>query len=90
MGECNERKFRYASKIASILAPEFVDENENEIDDRGEKLGEMLVNSGETYQWGWQSAGAANSFWWGWQSAGEGNPFWWSWQTVELTTKSEE
>ena len=48
-------------EAAEILTPDFVDENQNEIDDRGEKLHEMVVNSGEVYNWGWRG------YWWGWR-----------------------
>ena len=86
---------------AKILAPDFVDENLNELDDRGEKLGDMIVNSGEAYEWGWARGNVgANSFWWGWARGNVGaNSFWQSadesslnalhdnmlWQTVEIS-----
>ena len=63
-----DNKFNYAKKVASILTPEFVDENHNDLDDRGEQLNEMIANSGEVYEWGWRG------FWWGWRG------FWWGWK----------
>ncbi len=48
----------------------FIDSNggSNGLDDRGEALNEMITNSGEVYEWGWQG------YWWGWQG------YWWGWQ----------
>ena len=88
----NDKKFNYARKVASILTPEFVDENHNDLDDRGEKLHEMIVNSGEVYEWGW------DSYWWGWdsywQSANDfdADGFWqnFSFQTIEVSNNTPE
>ena len=55
-------------EAAGILTPDFVDANQNEIDDRGEQLHEMVVNSGEVYEWGWRG------YWWGWRG------YWWGWR----------
>lgn len=54
--------------MASLLTPNYVDSDGNNLDDRGEALQEMIVNSGDVYEWGWQG------YWWGWQG------YWWGWQ----------
>ena len=79
---------------AEILAPDFVDENHNNKDDRGEQLKKMIIKSGDVYKWGWQGG-----FWWGWQggfwqSTRDFNQdgFWQNltWQAVEISTNTPE
>lgn len=55
------------NQIASLLTPQWLDIDNDRIDDRGEQLNTMIVNSGNVYEWGW------NGYWWGW------NGYWWGW-----------
>ena len=64
----NDNKLNYARKQAAILTPDYIDLNNNNKDDRGEQLNQMVENSGNVYNWGWQG------YWWGWQG------YWWGWQ----------
>ncbi len=58
----------YVREIAEVLTPDYLDLDENNYDDRGEKLHEMITNSGEVYEWGWKG------YWWGWKG------YWWGWK----------
>ncbi|MGB3640548.1 MAG: NF038122 family metalloprotease [Rivularia sp. (in: cyanobacteria)] len=50
---------------------QWIDEDGDRKDDRGELLNEMIRNSGDIYQWGWKGyKWGWNGFWWGW------NGFW--------------
>ena len=79
-------------EVAELLTPDYLDQDNNGYDDRGEQLHEMVVNSGEVYNWGW------SGFWWGWsgfwQSADDLNEdgFWqnFSFQTIEVSTNTLE
>ena len=101
----NDRKFNYARKAAAILTPDYLDLDNNNYDDRGEKLQEMIVKSGEVYNWGWKGyCWGWRGYWWGWrgywQSGDNFNQdgFWQNltWQTFEgsntpqLSTESSE
>lgn len=44
---------------AEILTLDYIDLDNNNYDDRGELLQEMMVNSGNVYNWGWEG------YWWG-------------------------
>jgi hypothetical protein len=83
---------------ASLLTPDYLDTDVNGYDDRGEKLQEMIVNSGEVYEWGWKGYWWGwKGYWWGWkgywQSASDLNQdgFWqnMSWQTIDLPHSSQ-
>lgn len=62
-------------EAAEILTPDYIDLDNNNYDDRGERLHEMVVESGEVYEWGWQG------YWWGWQG------YWWGWQGYWQSTE---
>ena len=46
---------------------QWIDEDGDNKDDRGELLSEMIKESGQIYEWGW------NGYKWGW------NGYWWGW-----------
>ena len=50
-----------------MLNPSYKDKDNNGLDDRGEKLNEMITGS-NTYEWGWKG------YWWGWKG------YWWGWK----------
>ena len=93
-----DKEFKYARQQASILTPDFLDENNNDYDDRGEQLYEMVENSGDVYEWGWSGYWWGwSGYWWGWsgywQSATDFSQdgFWQNvnWQTVEISSSSQ-
>ena len=51
---------------ALLLTPTWLDADNNNLDDRGELLNQMVVSSG-VYEWGW------GGYWWGWGG------YWWGW-----------
>ena len=51
---------------ALLLTPDWIDANNDNLDDRGQLLQDMIVAS-ETYEWGY------SGFWWGYSG------FWWGW-----------
>ena len=51
---------------ALLLTPTWLDTDNNNLDDRGELLNQMVVSS-EVYEWGW------GGYWWGWGG------YWWGW-----------
>ena len=51
---------------ALLLTPGWLDRDNNNLDDRGQRLHDMIVSS-ETYEWGW------SGYWWGWSG------YWWGW-----------
>ena len=63
-----DNKINYVRKKAVILAPDYLDLDNNDYDDRGEQLKEMIENSGDVYNWGWKG------YWWGWKG------YWWGWK----------
>ncbi|MBR8834839.1 MAG: NF038122 family metalloprotease [Stigonema ocellatum SAG 48.90 = DSM 106950] len=80
------------SNGASLVTPNWIDTNKNNLDDRGESLNKMLASSG-VYQWTANSySWGANGYWWGWtgywQTANvSANGFW---QNVAAETLDEE
>ena len=64
----DDNELDYVREIAELLTPDYIDVDNDDKDDRGEKLQEMIVNSGDVYEWGWRG------FWWGWRG------FWWGWR----------
>jgi hypothetical protein len=56
-----------SNQATSLLAPNWLDTDNDRLDDRGELLNSMIVNSGTTYEWGW------SGYWWGWSG------YWWGW-----------
>ena len=46
---------------ALLLTPTWVDTDNDNLDDRGQLLHDMVISS-ETYEWGW------SGYWWGWSS----------------------
>lgn len=76
---------------AEILTPDYIDLDNNNYDDRGERLHEMVVESGEVYNWGWEG------YWWGWEGYWQSTEdftqdgFWqnFSRQTLEVSDSSQ-
>ncbi len=67
------------SNGASLLTPNWIDTNKNNLDDRGEALNKMLASSG-VYQWtGNSNSWGANGYWWGWNGY---------WQTANVSANS--
>ena len=64
----DDNELDYVREIAELLTPDYIDADNDDKDDRGEKLQEMIVNSGDVYEWGWRG------YWWGWRG------YWWGWR----------
>ncbi|HHP7232342.1 MAG TPA: NF038122 family metalloprotease [Xenococcaceae cyanobacterium] len=86
------------AEATKVIAPDYVNENNNSKDDRGEMLREMIKDSGDIYKWGWKGYWWGwKGYWWGWkgywQSANDFNQdgFWQnlSWQSIDLSSNSE-
>lgn len=87
-------------KFGSSLTPEqWIDENTDNIDDRGASLDKMIRRSGKIYEWGYQGyKWGWNGYYWGWngyyQSHNElkQDGFWqnFSWQTMDFETSDVE
>ena len=88
----------YIEAAVDMLNPSYKDKDNNGIDDRGEKLNEMITGS-NTYEWGWSGYWWGwSGYWWGWsgywQNANANNDsqngFWqhFSWQTIDVSNSS--
>ena len=53
-------------QAAQLFTPDWLDADNNNLDDRGELLNDMVISS-EVYEWGW------SGYWWGWSG------YWWGW-----------
>ena len=53
-------------QAALLFTPDWLDADNNNLDDRGELLNDMVISS-EVYEWGW------SGYWWGWSG------YWWGW-----------
>ena len=86
MGVTVEEMAANPNASALLLAPTWIDQDNNALDDRGERLSQMIVDS-SVYEWGW------SGYWWGWsgywQEHGDLSQagFWqnMSWQTVDMS-----
>jgi len=64
----NDAQTELLQKFGGSPAPlQWIDEDGNNRDDRGELLDEMIKDSGDIYKWGW------DGYKWGWSG------YWWGW-----------
>jgi len=75
----NDAQTELLQKFGSSFTPsQWIDEDGDNKDDRGELLNEMIQDSGQIYEWGWNGyEWGWNGFWWGW------NGFWQSHEELE-------
>lgn len=75
----NDAQTELLQKFGSSFTPsQWIDEDGDKKDDRGELLNEMIQGSGQIYKWGWNGyKWGWNGYWWGW------NGYWQSHQELE-------
>ena len=66
MGVTLEWMMANPAAAALLLTPTWLDDDNDNLDDRGELLQDMVVSS-QVYEWGW------SGYWWGWSG------YWWGW-----------
>ena len=66
MGVTTEWMIANPEAAALLLTPTWLDDDNDNLDDRGELLQDMVVSS-QVYDWGW------SGYWWGWSG------YWWGW-----------
>ncbi|MDJ0701944.1 MAG: NF038122 family metalloprotease [Leptolyngbyaceae cyanobacterium MO_188.B28] len=97
MGLTLEEMEANPTAAALLLTPDWLDADNDDLDDRGELLNQMVVDSG-VYEWGWSGYWWGYSgYWWGWSGFWQKQDssddldeaaFWqnFSWQTVDMAT----